>query len=75
MMKMVLEEDLSGTGMQHRLEVVGLEARTWVLFFFPLKSIIIEEINYVICYFRVTKYIKSTLVLYIPVYFYSFVCC
>lgn len=58
MMKMVLlEEDLSGTGMQHRLEVVGLEARTWVLgtICFPLKSIIIEEVNYVICYFRVTK--------------------
>lgn len=33
MMKMVLLEDLSGTGMQHKLEVVGLETRIWVLFF------------------------------------------
>ena len=35
MTKMALLEDMSGTGMQHRLEGVGLEARTWMLFFPP----------------------------------------
>lgn len=56
MMRMALLEGISSTGMQHRLEVVGLDARTWVLFFFPLKSVILEKINYVTCYFRVTEF-------------------
>lgn len=54
MMKMVLL-DVSGTGMQHRLQGVGLRQELGYCSPPPLKSLILEKISYFTCYFRGMK--------------------